>query len=70
VGTFGSRPLVAGKTWRYVMRSKHEIDGQIEISYDFEERYSGMSYADGVRNALDWVTGYSDDPPFDPEDLD
>lgn len=49
------------------------IDEQLNICSDLADKgknpYPGMSYADGVRNTLDWLAGHTDEPPFDPEDL-
>lgn len=49
------------------MKTVAKIYDQIDISY--EKDYSGMSYAEGVRAALEWVLGDSDAPaPFEDED--
>lgn len=47
-------------------RSAEEVETQIERSY--ERNYEGLTFAEGVRYALDWATGDSDDPPFEDED--
>lgn len=50
-----------------IKRTEDEIDDQITLAWDHDFR--GMTYAEGVRAALDWVTGYTDELPFDPADL-
>lgn len=49
------------------MRTTAEIEIQIGLARDsFEEgsRYPGMSYEQGVEDALMWVIGQSDDEPM------
>ena len=49
------------------MRTSDEIKNQIDLARDtFEEgsRYSGMTYEQGVEDALMWVTEQSDDKPL------
>jgi len=43
--------------------SAAKIAEQVELSFDKD--FSGMTYAEGVRAALDWVTGDSDEPPME-----
>ena len=49
--------------------SKIEIEEQIEIATDCEikgrSKFPGMTYEQGVRNALEWVLGYSDSTPME-----
>ena len=50
------------------MRTKNEIHEQIDIATEKQERgegFSGMSYEDGVKAALEWVMGITDDKPMD-----
>jgi len=42
--------------------SASQIQEQIDASFDKD--FSGMTYAEGVRAALDWVTGESDEEPM------
>jgi hypothetical protein len=42
--------------------SAAKIQEQIDLSFDKD--FGGMTYAEGVRAALDWVTGESDEPPM------
>lgn len=42
-----------------------EIEAQIGEAIDQNGRYPGMSYEDGVRDALDWVLGNEPNPPLD-----
>ena len=50
-------------------RSDKEINDLIEKCYEQSKRgttkYRGMTYEDGVRAALDWVTGQDDANPMD-----
>ena len=50
------------------MKTEREIDAMINMSWDFEQRYSRESYAEGVRAALDWAYGRVEEPPFDEEE--
>jgi hypothetical protein len=43
-------------------RSKQEIEDQVALSFDRD--FSGMSYSEGVRAALDWMTGDTDEEPM------
>lgn len=50
------------------MRSDKEINEVLEKCFEAEENgsaYSGMSYEDGVKAAIDWMSGYTDEKPFD-----
>jgi hypothetical protein len=52
------------------MKTKREIEDQIAETFDQMEngtRWPGMSYEEGVRNALDWVIGNTDTKPMDDE---
>jgi predicted secreted Zn-dependent protease len=48
-----------------------DIDTQLNRASDqFDKggsRYPGMSYEQGVRDAIDWINGQSDDPPLGDE---
>ena len=47
-----------------------EMEAECDKTYDADENGSawpGMSYEQGVRAALDWVLGNSDDPPIGDE---
>lgn len=46
------------------------LNQAMEISDSGLRAYPGMTYEDGVRAALDWVTGQSDDEVFDEMDED
>ena len=49
------------------MRTSDEIETQIGLARDtFEEgsKYPGMTYEQGVEDALMWVTEQSDDEPM------
>lgn len=50
------------------MRTNAEINEQISRATDAAahgSQYPGMSYEEGVRCALDWVIGESDDLPME-----
>lgn len=50
------------------MRSREEIDNCMNLTGDAIEegsKYPGMSYEEGVRAALEWVTGDVDDHPME-----
>lgn len=52
------------------MRTEKQIDAIINRIIQAEEdgngnRWPGMTYEQGVRNALDWVTEDSDDNPYE-----
>jgi hypothetical protein len=50
-------------------RSQEEIDSQLNMTTEAVDagstNWPGMSYEQGVENALRWVTGESDDPPME-----
>jgi len=53
-------------------RTEEEIDNILNDISDAKDagtanRWPGMSYEDGVENALLWVTGRSDDHPYEEE---
>jgi len=60
-------PPMAGGQALGVRRSEEEIDRVQNWAEDHVERgeqsFPGMSYEDGVANALRWVLGQSDDAP-------
>ena len=51
------------------MKTKQEIHQMIDKANDLldSDNYSGMSYQDGVKEALEWVLGYCDAPLEDEE---
>jgi predicted secreted Zn-dependent protease len=53
------------------MRTKEEIDNQLNLAADQEEKggsqYPGMTYEQGVQAALLWVTEKYDETPLGPE---
>jgi hypothetical protein len=46
-------------------RTPEEIAEQIELAIKHDGRFSGMTYEEGVRAALDWILSNTDDPPID-----
>lgn len=51
-----------------MQRSKEEIRDMVQKAYDSEDSdhpLFGMSYEEGVRAALDWVTGDIEEPPIE-----
>ncbi|HLO91535.1 MAG TPA: hypothetical protein VK172_10265 [Lentimicrobium sp.] len=53
-----------------IKRTEKEIDEQISramIGVNNGTKYAGMSYEDGVRYALEWVVGDSDEKPMEDE---
>ena len=50
-------------------RMQKDIDAQLNKTVEAvdtgETKWPGMSYEQGVENALRWVTGESDDPPME-----
>jgi len=50
------------------MRTKDEMYDQIDIATEKQESgegFSGMSYEDGVKAALEWAMGDTDGKPMD-----
>lgn len=51
------------------MRSQREIDEQLNLAVDQtmegSSKWPGMTYEDGVENALRWVTGETDEAPME-----
>ena len=43
------------------------IDTCIENNTNNRQRYSGMTYEDGIRAGIEWLIGDTDDYPFDEE---
>jgi len=59
---------VLNKNIMAVVRTTEEIEDQIELAVEGIEhgsKFRGMSYEDGVKYALEWVTGQSDDKPME-----
>lgn len=52
-----------------IKRDQSEIDEQSNLAYENEHIFPGMSYAQGVAAALEWVTGQTDDLPIDPAEV-
>ncbi len=53
-----------------VIRSKEEIDEVMNKAYEQMEngsKWSGMSFEEGVRAAIDWMLGNTDDNPMEDE---
>jgi hypothetical protein len=52
-----------------IVRTDEQIDEQINAACEQNEegttRWPGMTYEQGVDNALRWVTGQSDDVPME-----
>ena len=49
-----------------LVRTDQEISEVIGWCFEANDNgtyYSGMSYEDGIRAAIDWITGVSDDSP-------
>lgn len=46
-------------------RTKEEIEEQIDLSMEFPDKFHGMTYADGVKYALQWVLGEMDEKPME-----
>lgn len=50
-------------------RSQSQIDEVVNDAYENIDaggsRWPGMSYEQGVAAALEWVTGASEEPPFE-----
>ena len=46
------------------MRTKNEINEVLAEADSEDDRWPSMSYEDGVRAALQWVTGDTPDDPF------
>lgn len=49
-------------------RSEEEINDQLCAAVeamDQGSKYPGMSYEEGVKYALEWVLGYSDEKPME-----
>lgn len=53
------------------MRSEPAIEGQIAKAFEGVtggSRWPGMSYEEGVREALDWVLENTEDAPMDQDE--
>ena len=46
-------------------RTKEEIEEQIDLTMEFPNKFHGMTYADGVKYALQWVLGEMDEKPME-----
>lgn len=46
------------------MRTDEEIYNQIDKASEMDGTYSGMSYEQGVQDALRWVVGDENEPPL------
>lgn len=51
-----------------VMRTEDEVNDLLNQCVEAEDsgrsKFPGMTYEQGVRNAIDWLTGNSDDNPM------
>jgi hypothetical protein len=47
------------------MRSKKEIYEQIDRATETDGKNFGMTYEEGVKEALSWVLGDTEDPPIE-----
>ena len=56
------------------MKTADEINKEIDRACDSEsidgDKYPGMSYTEGVKDALSWVMEYEEDSPFSPSTQD
>jgi hypothetical protein len=41
------------------------LDKAMESQAKERDRFSGMTYQEGIINALDWILGRADDPPLE-----
>lgn len=52
-----------------IVRTEDEIDAQAEKAWaqvrEGGSRWPGMTYEQGVANAIEWLTGDNDDPPME-----
>lgn len=49
-----------------IVRTQEEVDQVLNWAsegIDGGSKYPGMSYEEGVRAAVDWLTGFTDDRP-------
>ena len=51
--------------YQEVVRSDDEIDDLLDKCYDGGTHYRGMTYEDGIRAAIEWLTGLTDDNPIE-----
>ena len=49
------------------MKTEYEINDMIDKAIDADVRSPGMSYEQGVRDALEWVMEYTDEAPIQEE---
>lgn len=47
------------------LRTQKEVSALIDKCSKEPNKYPGQTYAEGVRDALDWITGESDDNPME-----
>ncbi len=45
--------------------TEHEIEEQIDEALNNPEKFSGMTYAEGVEDALRWVLGLKPEKPME-----
>jgi hypothetical protein len=48
-----------------ITRTEEEIDEVLEKANSGEGGFSGMSYEQGVINAIEWLTGLMEESPMD-----
>ena len=47
------------------MKTQNEVEKALEKFFEMNTNYHGMTYEEGVRNALDWVLENVADEDFD-----
>lgn len=54
-----------------IVRTEEEVeklmDDCIENRTNGKHRYAGMTYEEGIRAGIEWLTGETEDYPFDEE---
>lgn len=56
-----------------VKPTQQQIDKQLNLADKGFERgtsFPGMSYEEGVKNAIEWIMGYTQDAPLDEDESD
>lgn len=54
---------------------KADVEEQSNLSHDIRDQtrgaglFHGMTYEEGVMNALEWVLGNYEEPPFDTDEV-
>lgn len=47
--------------------TQDQIDEQINLAYETDGKLWGASYEQGVRAAIEWMSGETDEPPIEVE---